>query len=106
MCIPDPGKEDVEQDGRPAHAADESQGDDENGEEDDPEDVLGEEDLVGQGGAPVKRCWDDRVAESRGHSKVRDGADEEGDGEEVVEDLLALSGTEAQGIVDELLGQC
>lgn len=98
---PDPSKEDVEQDGRPAHTADESQGNDDNGEGNDPEDVLGEEDLVRQGGAPVERCWDDRVGETRGHGKVGDGADEEGDGEEVVEDLLAVSGPEAQGVVDE-----
>jgi hypothetical protein len=51
----------------------------------------------------VERCWDDRVGETRGHGKVGDGADEEGDGEEVVEDLLAVSGPEAQGVVDELL---
>lgn len=98
---PDPGKEDIEQDGRPAHAADKSQSKDDDGEGNDPEDVFGEEDLVRQGGAPVERCWDDGVGETRGHSEVGDSADEKSDGEEVMEYLLSMTRPEAEDVVDE-----
>lgn len=88
---PDPSQEDVEEDGRPAHAADKPKSNNNDGEGDNPEDILSEEDLVRNGIAAVEMRRDDRPGESRGHGEIGDGADEKSDGEEVVEDLLAMA---------------
>lgn len=45
---------------------------------------------------------DNREAQVRGHGEVRDGADEQADGEEVVEDLLAIARLEAETEEDGL----
>jgi hypothetical protein len=47
--------------------------------------------------------WDDGICEPGGHGEVGDSADEQGDGEEVMEDFLPVMRPEAKGIVDELL---
>lgn len=102
MDIPDPGKEDVEDNGSPANTAQETQGQDDDGECHDPVDVLCKEDLVRGGVSAVALRGDDRVGEARGYGVVGDCADEKTDGEEVVEDLFAMRRLEAQGEEDEL----
>lgn len=100
--IPDPGKEDVENNGSPANTAQETQGKDGDGECHDPVDVLCKKDLVRDGVSAVALRGDDRVGEARGYGVVGDCADEETDGEEVVEDLFTMRRLEAQGEEDEL----
>lgn len=78
---PGPGYTDVEEDGRPTHAADEPEGDNNCRESNDPEDIFGEEYLVGRGIQNVTFCWDDGVRKPRGHGKIGDGANEQGNGE-------------------------
>ena len=46
---------------------------------------------------------DDGVGEPGGHGEVGDGTDEQGYGEEVVEDFLAVARPEAKDVVGELL---
>jgi hypothetical protein len=46
---------------------------------------------------------DDGVGEPGGHSEVGDSTDEQGYGEEVVEDFLAVARPEAKDVVGELL---
>jgi hypothetical protein len=60
-----------------------------------PVDVFGIEDLAKT--FLICRCFDGCPAKVRCHCKVGDGTDEEGDGEEVVEDFLAGFGEVRQG---------
>jgi len=102
MDIPDPGKENVEDNGSPANTAEQTQGQDDDGECHDPVDVLCKEDLVRDGVSAVTLRGDDRVGKARGYGEICDCADEEGNGEEVVEDPFAMLRLEAQGKKDEL----
>lgn len=86
---PDPGEDDLVEDGGPGDAAQQAQGDDDDGEEDDPADILGPEDLPEDAVLVMVCLRDDRPAEIRGMGEVDDGADQESRDEEVVEDLLA-----------------
>lgn len=45
---------------------------------------------------------DDRIGEIGAHSEVGNGADEQGDGEEVMEDLFAIVRAEAEDKVRNL----
>jgi hypothetical protein len=101
--LPDPGEEDVEQNGCPAHTTHESQSKKNNRERNDPVDVLCKVDLIRQGTAEVELRGDDRVGNSRRHGEVGDCSDEECNGEEVVEDPLVVARLEAEGEVGELL---
>lgn len=94
---PDPREEYVEEDGGPGDAGENTEGDDNGWEGDNPEDILGPEDLsVDAVGSAV--CLGDEVpAEIRGHGEVADEADEGGDDEEVVEEALTGSGAELVG---------
>lgn len=98
---PDPRKEDVEEDGRPAHATNKPKSYDDDGKGDDPEDVLCEKDLICSSVVDMKVLPDDVVGKTRGHCVVSDGTDEKGDGEEVVEDLLAIAWAETEEVVGE-----
>ena len=104
FCLPCPRQEDVIHDRRPAHATNKAENDRGNGEGDDPVDVLGEEYGVSPGRATVEMRRDEGPAQIAGHGIVGDSAGEEADGEQVVEDALAVAGTDhAQDSVDELL---
>jgi len=94
---PDPGEEDVEEDGGPGDAGENTEGDDDGREGDNPEDILWPEDLtVDTVGSAV--CLGDEIpAEIRGHAEVGDEADEGSDDEEVVEEALTGSGAELVG---------
>ena len=64
-----------------------------------PVDVFGIEDLSGSGS--VVDCEDGCGSEVRGHGEVGYGANEEGDGEEVMEDLLPPRSEEGQANDDK-----
>ncbi|CAH0055280.1 unnamed protein product [Clonostachys solani] len=81
----------------------ESKSNNDNGEGDDLEDVLSKEDLVRRGVSTIEVYRDDGVGEPGGYGEVGDGADEQGYGEEVVKDFLAIARPETKGVVDELL---
>jgi hypothetical protein len=100
---PDGGEGGVEDDGRPRHAADHAEGQDGVAELDDPEEVLGPEDLAGETGAvELVRLGDGVEEEVRGLGEVGDGADQGGDGKEIVEELFAVAGAELQHKEDQL----
>jgi hypothetical protein len=99
LHVPNPGQEDVEENSRPAHTTDKPKSDDNDGESDDPEDVFSEKDLVRGGISGEEMRADDGVGESGGHGEVGDGTDEQGYGEEVVEDFLAVARPEAKDVV-------
>lgn len=100
--VPDPRQEDVEEDGRPAHAAYKPKSDDDGGEGNDPEDILGKENLVRCSARNMKVGRNNRVRDARGHREVGDGSDKQSDGEDVVEDLFTVAGSEAQEVVGKL----
>ena len=103
VYIPDPGKEDVEDNGSPANTAQETKSQDGDGECHDPVDVLCKEDLIRDGVSAVTLRGDDRVCETRGYGIVGDCAYKKTNGEEVVEDLFAMLRLEAQSKEDELI---
>lgn len=98
---PDPGQEDIEDNRRPANSTDQAKGNDDNGKGNDPEDVLGKEDLVRRRIASVEVRRNDRVCEARGHGKVADGAGEESNDEEIVKDPFVIARSEAEREADE-----
>jgi hypothetical protein len=89
---PGPGEEDIVGDGGPRDARQQAHGQDDAGEGNDPVDVLGEEDLAAVTVVKLVGGGDDRPAKIRGHGEVADGADEQGNGKDVVEDFLARAG--------------
>lgn len=103
-CLPDPCQEDIEDNGGPAHAAEESQGNENHGPRNNPVDILGEEDLVRRRITTVVRRGDHTESQIGSHGEVRDGSDQQSDGEEVVEDALIVARLEAEEEVDELRG--
>lgn len=101
--VPSPSKGNIKEDGRPAYTAEQSKRNDGNGKRDNPVDVLDKEDLVRGGMAPVQGRHDNRKAEIRRHGEVGDSTDEQRNGEEVMEDLLAMARLEAESEVDKLV---
>ncbi len=99
---PSPRQEDVEDDGGPRDARQQAQRQDDGGERHDPVDVLAVEDLAGGTVVGDVGLADDQEAEIRGLGEVGDGADQEGDGVQVVEDLLAGAGDEGEAEEDNL----
>ncbi len=81
---PSPRQEDVEDDGGPRDARQQAQRQDDGGERHDPVDVLAVEDLAGGTVVGDVGLADDQEAEIRGLGEVGDGADQEGDGVQVV----------------------
>jgi hypothetical protein len=102
---PGPGEEDIEDNGGPGDAAEEAERDDDSGEGDDPVDVLGEEYLAGEALVEAVGLVDHGPAKVGRLGEVGDGADQEGDGEEIMEDLLTGLGLEAEGREDDLLSR-
>jgi len=79
---PDPGEGDVEGDGGPGDAGEDAHGDDESRERDNPEDILGPEDLAEETiVADVVGLLDEIPGEVRGHGIVGDQANQVGDDE-------------------------
>jgi len=94
---PDPREEHVEEDGGPGDAGENTEGDDNGREGDDPEDILWPEDLTVDAVGSAVCLGDEIPAEIRGHGEVADEADKGGDDEEVVEEALTGSGAELVG---------
>lgn len=99
--LPSPCQCHIKEDSSPSNTTDEAQSNDHYREGHDPVDIFGKKDLTGAVHRVVNLI-DDIPGEVRGHGKVGDGADEQGDGEEVVEDPLAL-GDDRQDGKDQLL---
>lgn len=87
---PDPDENDVEDDGSPANTGSEAEGDDKRRPADKPIDILREEDLPSARGAEIINDNDGSRAQVGSHCVVGDGAGEERDGEEIMEDFLSI----------------
>lgn len=103
MDIPNPCKSNVEEDCRPAHAADQAQGNNDNGERNHPIDIFSKEDLVCGSITLVQGRWYDTEGEVRRHRKVSHGADEQSNGEKIVENSLSIAGHEAEEVENNLM---
>lgn len=96
MGIPDPAEEYLVDDGRPRHAAQQAEDQDDGGELHDPVDVFDPEDLARKAiGALPDRGRYNSPAEIRRVGKVRDAGDEERNAENVMENLLSCARLEA-----------
>ena len=103
---PDPGEEDVEDDGGPRDAGEDAQSEDGGRERDDPEDILGPEDLAGRTMATDLVPLADKIpSEVSRHGKVGEGSHEVGDNPDVVPDTFTAAGLELESKKDELLAR-
>lgn len=96
--LPDPGEEDVKEDGGPGDTGEDTKSDNDGGEGDNPEDILGPEDLTGEtASVDLVRLRDHIPAEIAGLGIVGDETDKGGDDEEVVEEAFTVAGLELVG---------
>lgn len=100
---PDPGQEDLVDDGGPGDAAQQAEGDDQDGELDDPEDILRPENLP-VAVVDVVCCGDDLPPKVGSLCEVDDGASSESNDEEVVEDAFTTTGKPDEAGNDKLRG--
>ena len=92
---PDPGEEDVEDNGGPRDAGEDAQGEDGGGERDNPKDILGPEDLTsGTMGTDLVPLGDHIPGEISRHSKVGEGSHEVGDNPDIVPEAFTAAGLE------------
>lgn len=94
---PDPGEEDVEDDGGPRDAGEDSEGEDGGGEGDNPKNVLGPEDLAGRTMATdLVPLGHNIPGEVSRHSEVGEGSHEVGDNPDVVPEAFTAAGLELE----------
>lgn len=99
---PDPGEEDVEDNGGPRDAGEDAESEDSSGERDNPKNILGPEDLAGRTMATdLVRLGDNIPGEVSRHSKVGDGSHEVGDNPDVVPEAFTAAGLELESKKDE-----
>lgn len=92
---PDPGQDDIVHDAGPGCGREQTQGDDDDWEGDHPENVLGPEDLSGEPVAPLG-LLDQTPGQVGSLGVVDDGTSQKGNGEEVMEDALAMAGPDGE----------
>lgn len=86
---PDPGEEDLVEDGGPGDTAQQAKGNDDDREEDNPADILGPEDLPNETPSDIVCLRNTRPTEISSLGEVDDTANQESRDEQVVENLLA-----------------
>lgn len=100
---PDPGEEDVEDDGGPRDAGENAESEDGGRERDNPEDILGPEDLAGRTmRTDLVPLADNIPGEVSRHGKVGKGSHEVGDNPDVVPEAFTAAGLELESKKDEL----
>lgn len=101
---PNPREEDVEDDGGPRDAGEDAEGENGSRERDNPEDILGPEDLAGRTvGTDLVPLADHIPGEVSRHGKVCEGSHEVGNDPDVMPEAFTAAGLELESKKDELL---